>query len=196
MPPKQRFTENDVVEAAFRVVRKQGWEKFSARTIANELDSSTRPIYDHFQSMENIEAEVVKKALAYFVYFINRERTGDKWLDQALGYVLFAGKEKHLFRCINDERHTPFQKQFAKRHWTQLGEKLSKDERFRDMPEDTMQKIRGTRWFLVHGLAYLIANGWFDPPLSEDSKLSEEMGTLTELLQKVNQGLYAEFKKD
>lgn len=194
MPPKQRFTPDDVIDAAFRVVRKQGWEKFSARTIAHELNSSTRPIYDYFSSMENIEAEVVKKALACFVEFVNQERTGDKWLDQALGYVLFASQEKHLFRCINDERHTPVQKQFAKKHWAQLGEQLSDDERFRDMPDDLMQKVRGTRWIFVHGLAYLIANGWFKAPVSEESELSGGIGTLTELLKKINHGLYTEFK--
>ena len=196
MPPKQRFSPQDVIEAAFRVVRKQGWDGFSARTIATELKSSTRPIYDYFQSMENIEAEVVKKALAYFVEFINQKRTGDKWLDQALGYVLFASKEKHLFRCINDERHTPFQKQFAKQHWAELGEKLSEDERFQDLPDEIKQKVRVARWFFVHGLAYLIANGWLEAPTSEESKFSDEMGSLIEILRKINHGLLTEFKKN
>ncbi len=197
MPPKQRFSPQDIIEAAFRVVRKQGWNGFSARTIANELKSSTRPIYDYFKSMESIEAEVVKKALAYFVEFINRDRTGDKWLDQALGYVLFAGEEKHLFRCINDEKHTPFQRQFARHHWVELGEKLSEDERFQDLPNEIKHKIRVARWMLVHGLAYLVSNGWFEIPLSENSILSEGIDLeLGEFLKKVNHGLYEEFKKD
>jgi AcrR family transcriptional regulator len=195
MPPKQRFSPQDVIEAAYRVVRRQGWERFSARTIADELNSSTRPIYDYFYSMENIEAEVVKKALAYFVEYLSRERTGDKWLDQALGYVLFANEEKHLFRCINDEKHTPFQKQFAKRHWVELGKKLSSDERFKDMSDETKHKIRVTRWMLVHGLACLVSSGWFNSPISEESALSKELGiNLVNFLEKVNHGLYEEFK--
>jgi AcrR family transcriptional regulator len=196
MPPKQRFTPEDVIEAAFQVVRKQGWEGFSARTIANELNSSTRPIYDYFNSMENIEAEVVKKALAYFVDFLSRDKTGDKWLDQALGYVLFASKEKHLFRCINDEKHTPFQKQFARQHWIKLGEELSTDERFKDMPEKSKHQIRAARWIMIHGLSYLITSGWFKEPKDEESILSDEIGyNLGEFLEKVNNGLYEEFKK-
>jgi AcrR family transcriptional regulator len=195
MPPKQRFSPQDVIEAAYSVVRRQGWERFSARTIADELNSSTRPIYDYFYSMENIEAEVVKKALAYFVEYLSRERTGDKWLDQALGYVLFANEEKHLFRCINDEKHTPFQKQFAKRHWVELGKKLSSDERFKDMSDETKHKIRVTRWMLVHGLACLVSSGWFNSPISEESALSKELGiNLVNFLEKVNHGLYEEFK--
>ena len=196
MPPKQRFTPQDVIEAAFQVVRKQGWEGFSARTIANELNSSTRPIYDYFNSMENIEAEVVKKILTYFVEFLSRERTGDKWLDQALGYVLFAAEEKHLFRCINDEKHTPFQRQFARHHWVELGEALSEDERFKNISAESKHKVRAARWIMIHGLSYLISNGWFKTPIKEDSILSEEIGfTLAEFLKKVNHGLYEEFKE-
>jgi AcrR family transcriptional regulator len=197
MPPKQRFSPEDVIEAAYRVVRRQGWEGFSARTIANELNSSTRPIYDYFSSMENIEAEVVKKALAYFVEFLNRNRTGDKWLDQALGYVLFASREKHLFRCINDEKHTPSQRQFSRQHWVALGEKLTADERFKDMADKTKHTIRAARWMLVHGLACLVSSGWFETPLEADSVLSDEIGlTLLDLLKKVNHGVYEEFKEE
>ena len=197
MPPKPRFSPQDVIEAAYRVVRRQGWEGFSARTIANELNSSTRPIYDHFNSMENIEAEVVKKALAEFVDFLNQDRTGDKWLDQALGYVLFAVNERHLFRCINDEKHTPFQKQFARRHWVELGEKLSTDERFRNISEKNKHKIRAARWVMVHGLACLISSGWFKTPIDAQTRLSDEIGfSLVEFLEKANRALYEEFKID
>ena len=146
--------------------------------------------------MENIEAEVVKKVLAYFVEFLSRERTGDKWLDQALGYVLFASQEKHLFRCINDEKHTPFQKQFARQHWITLGEKLSTDERFKGLSVESKHKIRISRWMLIHGLSCLISNGWVTTPITEESVLSDEMDfTLIEFLEKVNHGLYEEFKQ-
>lgn len=197
MPPKQRFSHQDVIDAAYRVVRRQGWKGFSARTIANELNASTRPIYDYFNSMENIEAEVVKKALAYFVEFLNRERTGDKWLDQALGYVIFASEEKHLFRCINDEKHTPLQREFARKHWAELGETLSTDQRFQGMADNPKQIIRTARWMLVHGLAHLVSTGWFERPLGQNSTLAGEPGiNLLTFLRKVNHGLYEEFKNE
>jgi len=194
MPPKQRFSRQDVIDAAFQVVRRKGWQGFSARTIANELNSSTRPIYDYFDSMEHIEAEVVKKILGYFIEFLSQERTGDTWLDQALGYVLFASRERHLFRCINDEKHTPIQKKFARQHWVKLGEELAGDERFRDLPAEATHRIRAARWIMLHGLSCLISNGWFEAPVTEDAKLSEEMElTLVELLKKINHGIYEEF---
>ena len=115
--------------------------------------------------MENIEAEVIKKALFTFVEFINQERTGDIWLDQALGYVLFAAQEKHLFRCINDEKHSPFQRQFARENWTKLGKALADDDRFKAVAEPVRHKIRAARWMMIHGLSWLIASAWFMTPI-------------------------------
>ena len=196
MPPKQRFNSQDVIDAAFEIVRREGWEGLSARNIAKKLNSSTRPIYDYLKSMKHIEAEVVNKALAYFVEYIGRDRTGDKWLDQALGYVLFAAEEKHLFRCINDESHIGFQKQFAKRHWANLGEQISEDERFRDLPKETVNRIRTVRWFLIHGLSYLVSNGWFELNASRDFLVSDENAIrLLDLLKKANQGVYEAFRE-
>ncbi len=196
MPPKQRFSSDDVIEAAFNIVRRGGWEGLSARTIARELNASTRPIYDHLQSMKNIEKGVVQKALACFVDYIAQDRTGDKWLDQALGYVLFAANEKHLFRCINDEEHIHFQKEFARQHWVKLGEQLADDERFRSLPDETKNRIRVVRWFLLHGISYLASSGWMELPESATETVSDFIGlNLTDFLRKANQAIYDGFKQ-
>ncbi|MCF8051921.1 MAG: TetR/AcrR family transcriptional regulator [Desulfobacterales bacterium] len=194
MPPKQRFSYEDVVEAAFAVVRREGWQGLSARAIAKELNASTRPIYDHLKSMRHIEEEVVKKALTYFVEFISRDRTGDRWLDQALGYVLFADQERHLFRCINDEKHIQAQKKFARTHWDKLDEQLSADPRFKGRSKAERDRIRIARWFMIHGLSFLVSNGWILLPREEKSVLSEQVGMpLLDFLRTANQALYDGF---
>ena len=197
MPPKQKYSADDVIEAAFQVVRRHGWQGLSARSIAKELNSSTRPVYDYFQSMKHIEKEVVKKALATFVQYIGRDRTGDKWLDQAMGYITFARKEKHLFRCINDQDHIQYQKEFARQHWLALGNQLADDERFKDLPEDTINRIRVVRWFLLHGLSFLVANGWMDFPEAEKTTLEENFigMSLEDFLDKANMAIYEGFKE-
>ena len=195
MPPKQKFSAQDVVEAAFQIVRRNGWKGLSARAIAKELNASTRPVYDYFQSMKHIEKEVVKKALATFVEYISRDRTGDKWLDQALGYVTFAAKEKHLFRCINDEEHIQYQKEFARQHWLALGEQLSEDERFHGLPEEAINRIRVVRWFLLHGISYLAANGWMDDVNPDAALQNDVIGmSMQDFLAKANQAIYDGFK--
>jgi AcrR family transcriptional regulator len=196
MPPKQKFSSEDVIDAAYNIVRREGWNGLSARSIANELNASTRPIYDYLKSMQHIEEEVVKRALASFVECISRDRTGDKWLDQALGYVIFANKEKHLFRCLNDEKHTHLQQKWAPEHWKMLGEQLVADKRFQDMPEDEANRIRAVRWIFLHGMSFLVSNGWMTVPESGDKAIGDFIDmNLEDFLTKVNKAIYAEFKK-
>ena len=100
MPPKVKFEREHIINAAFNIVRKHGWQGLSARTLAEQLNSSTRPIYTHLKSMKDLEYEVVKKAMALLEEYINQPRTGDMWTDQGLGSVLFAKHEKELFKAI------------------------------------------------------------------------------------------------
>ena len=197
MPPRQKYSAEDVIEAAFQIVRRHGWGGLSARAIAKELKSSTRPVYDYFQSMKHIEIEVVRKALATFVDYISRDRTGDKWLDQALGYISFAGEERHLFRCINDEAHIRHQKEFARQHWLALGEQLSTDQRFQGLPEEIKHRIRVVRWFLIHGISFLVSNGWMDfSAAAETNSFQKAVGmSLKDFLDKANDAIYEGFKE-
>lgn len=194
MPPKQQFTRIDIIEASFEIVRKHGFQNLSARAIAKELNSSTRPIYDHLKSMKIIEEELVRKVMAYFVEYISRERTGDTWLDQAIGYVIFAGKEKHLFRLINDEKYIDLQKQFGKEHWKELGEQLRSDERFLNMPDKDKDNVRIIRWFTIHGLAFLLNSGWYDVNESGELVTDQYKVELQTMLDNVNQSLLKMFE--
>ena len=178
MPPKVKFEKESIVNAAYEIVRKYGWQGLSARSIAEELKSSTRPIYSHLKSMNNLEEEVVKKAMELLEEYIRTPRTGDKWLDQGYGYVLFAKREKYLFKAIFDEKHNHFYKRFSAEIFTKLGEDLSDDPDFKVLSEEHQTNMRKVRWVYVHGLASLLANSFeFD-----EYKTEEELAHLIKIV--------------
>ena len=178
MPPKVKFKKESIVNAAYEIVRKNGWQDLSARSIAKELKSSTRPIYSHLRSMENLEEAVVKKAMALLEEYIRTPRTGDKWLDQGYGYVLFAKREKYLFKAIFDEKHNHLYKKFSAEIFRKLGEDLSDDPDFKVLSEEHQTNMRKVRWVYVHGLASLLANSFeFD-----EYKTEEELAHLIKIV--------------
>ena len=65
MPPKIRFCDKNIIDAAFIVLRKNGWDAVSARTIAGELKSSTTPIYTYLKSMKTLEERLVEKTIDF-----------------------------------------------------------------------------------------------------------------------------------
>jgi len=64
MPPKTRFERSDIVEAAFAIARDEGLEAVTARRVADKLGSSVAPIYNNFETIDELVRAVVEHVLA------------------------------------------------------------------------------------------------------------------------------------
>ena len=158
MPPKFKFTKEEIVNAAFKIVRRKGWGALTTRSLGVELGSSSRPIYSFFKSITELEEEIVKKAVDLLYKNMIRKRTGDPWVDHGIGYVMFASKEKHLFRAVNDENHIAYFKKYGDLIWATLTDSLSNYPAFQGLSEEQIYKIQVTRWLFAHGLAFQASN--------------------------------------
>ncbi len=59
MPPKAKFTQEQIVETALSIIENQGLENLTARNLGENLGSSARPIFTAFNNMDEvIEATV------------------------------------------------------------------------------------------------------------------------------------------
>jgi AcrR family transcriptional regulator len=189
MPPRPKLTKEAIVEAAFTHVRRSGWDGLTARYLAERLNTSTKPIYFHFDSMKTIEEMVVKRAMDVVLAYISTSRSGDPWIDQAVGVVLFALEEKHLFRAIFDEKQVAVRRKYSAGIW-QLGAKqLAGYPLFEGLSENQVEMIRRARWLFTHGLASLMnISNW--PWRKEREPL------LVEIVQRLSRAVYNEFKED
>ncbi|MFW6208985.1 MAG: TetR/AcrR family transcriptional regulator [Spirochaetota bacterium] len=76
MPPKTRFERSDIVEAAFVIARDEGLEAVKARRVADKLGSSVAPIYNNFETIDELVRAVVEHVLA-ISHSILAEQQGD-----------------------------------------------------------------------------------------------------------------------
>ena len=174
MPPKFKFSKEEIVKSGFKIVRRKGWGALTTRSLAAELGSSSRPIYSFFRSMAELEEEIVQKAVDLLYKYMTRKQTGDPWIDHGIGYVMFAFKEKHLFRAVNDEKHIVFFKKYGDVIWHKLTVFLAGYPAFKGLSDEQIYKIQGMRWLFAHGLAFQASN---PPPGTWDIK------TLTSVMQ-------------
>ncbi len=144
--------------------------------------------------MENLEEAVVKKAVELFYEYMTTERTGDIWMDQALGYAFFAKEEKHLFRGIFEEKYLPLTMKNTPEIWKTFGEKLADHELFQGLSEDQAGAVRVARWFFIHGLAGLINSKWFVLDDEDNIIMEKKVIALVDLLRTANLSLYEGFK--
>jgi AcrR family transcriptional regulator len=156
MPPKNKFTNNDIIDAAFKIVREKGLDALTARAIALELKSSTKPIYSQIETMEKVKEAVVYKAYDLYLEYLERKITGDKLTDFLMNYVLFAYKEKKLFRIFYDEKYAHINQQYGESYsqvWLQKAVGTPRYDKLNDMEKYNLM-LR--EFIFIHGLADVI----------------------------------------
>ena len=97
MAPRVKVTKEDIVNAAFDVVRKSGAQNLNARTVALELNCSTQPIFSNFETMKELQLAVVEKADSLCREYISREiERGEfpPFKASGMAYIRFAEQEK------------------------------------------------------------------------------------------------------
>lgn len=62
MPPKAKFSKEEIVKVSLNIVKEKGENALTAREVAAFLGVSTRPIFTYFKTMDELKAEVRKSA--------------------------------------------------------------------------------------------------------------------------------------
>ncbi len=101
MPPKAKFTKEEIVEAAFHIVKTDGFEALTSRALGSRLGSSARPIFTVFQNMDEVQQAVIDAAKALYKEYVDR---GLMWEHPFKGvgtqYILFSIQEPKLFQLL------------------------------------------------------------------------------------------------
>ena len=101
MPPKKKFTRDEIVACAFETVRQNGEDFLTARSLARALGASTAPLFTAFRSIEEIHDAVVEKAKALYLRYLEEGLAESlPFKGAGLKYVQFAKDEPMLFRML------------------------------------------------------------------------------------------------
>ena len=101
MPPKPRFTREEIVAAALDIVSRKGIEALTARELGEALSSSARPIFTVFRSMEELQQEVRSAAMRRFESYAGRTMPGVPLFKQVgMQMVLFGAQEPKLYQLL------------------------------------------------------------------------------------------------
>lgn len=166
-PREKEFKKQDIVNAAFEVVRKQGREKLSARTIAQVLNSSTMPIYSYMKSMKKLEREIEHKASDLLFEYQTVCRTGRPFLDTGIGYVIFAKEEKNLFKYMFMTERSSLPDQPNDNDLDTIVEIMHEDSTLEGLDREKMRAVLEKMWIFVHGLACMLSFGIFEQDSEE-----------------------------
>jgi len=169
MPPKTIFNREDVINAAFELAKKSGFRDFTARRIAEELSSSTAPVYSCFKSMDELREEVLINAEKVALEYMMKTYTSSVFLNMGTGFVLFAQENRELFRILILE--SPETRELLTDFMKSLYSELYRDELISRLPEKQKKEVLRRMAVFSHGLASLICVG-FHQDVSKNEAIS------------------------
>lgn len=153
-----KTTKEDIIKAAYEIVRKNGIGSLNARAIAKELKCSTQPIMYQFSSMEEIKKEVLKKAVeTYKNYMSNGINEEFAYKSMGYNYIRLAKEEPNIFKLVFSTQTNLIVENFMleDRLYEEIEKAISKRTK---MDKDAILSFHKKMWLLTHGIASLIAD--------------------------------------
>ena len=71
MPPKPKFTRDQVAAAAFQMIKEGGVSALTARDLGSRMGTSARPIFTLFKNMEEVKQAARELAIREFMTYIS-----------------------------------------------------------------------------------------------------------------------------
>ena len=160
MPPRSKFTREEMVSAALDITREEGIDALTARALAGRLGSSARPIFTVFDSMDEVSAAVVDAAKAEYSEYVERG-LGEAIAFKGVGtaYIRFAAERSKLFMLLfmRERGDVPSAETVIGAiddNWEKI---LGSIVDAYGLDRDVAKRLYRHLWIYTHGIATLIA---------------------------------------
>lgn len=160
MPPKAKYSREEIIDKAFEMARERGIEAVVARELGKTLGTSSSPIFTAFKNMEELQSEVRNKALREFEAYVSdamNYKPAFKYVGMKM--IEFAMREPKLFQLVYMREHDNTQS------FSMLVEELGDTVRVcldimqedYDLTREEAKLLFEQSWLQTFGLCVLIA---------------------------------------
>lgn len=162
MPPKFKFTRDEITNAALNVTRKNGISGLTARALAAELGCSVKPIFGLFKNMEEVGQEVFIASDLLYQNYLREDMAKGKYSPYKasdMAYIRFAKEERELFKLLFMRDRSREKIEENKEEIRPLMQLIQQNL---GISEDEAYLFHLEMWLYVHGIATMIATSYLD----------------------------------
>lgn len=178
MPPKCKFTREEIIQAALDMARNEGIDFVTARALGAKLGSSSKPIFSVFENMEEVQDELIKAAKALYAEYV---RVGLEQVPAFKGvgtqYILFAIKEPKLFQLLfmSEQPQKPSVSGILPIIDESYEQILLSVQNGYDLNKENSERLYRHLWIYTHGIAVLCATNMCSFTAEEISGMMTEV---------------------
>lgn len=162
MPPKCKFTREEIINAALCITRKSGLSGLTARALAAELACSVKPIFGLFENMEEVQREVYASAYNLYQNYLQEDMAKGKYPPykaSGMAYIRFAKEERELFKLLFMRDRSGEKTEENREEIRPLLELI---QHSLGLCEEDAYLFHLEMWLYVHGIATMIATSYLD----------------------------------
>ncbi|KAF1303260.1 TetR/AcrR family transcriptional regulator [Enterococcus saccharolyticus] len=162
MARKKTITREQILSAAYEVVAKEGFSRFTARNIAAKMKCSTQPIYLEFKNMDDLKTVLVAEILdAWSSKMIDKVITGNRLVDLGLNCIEFANQDKQLYKALYLEGENDMA-QMKEYSYDFFVNTIIKGTEYDGLTAERTEALYTGFWILISGLAALTSSSILD----------------------------------
>lgn len=162
MPPKFKFTKEEILSVALDITRLKGINGLTARSLAEKLGTSAKPIFGQFQNMEDLQKHVLDAAHARYLAYQSDALTDLRYPPykaSGMAYIAFAREEKELFKILFMRDRTGETIGENREEIRPILEILKANLQ---LSEEDAYLFHMESWIYVHGIATMVATNYLD----------------------------------
>ncbi len=158
MPPARKFKKEDIINAAYEIVKEEGFVGVNARRVAKELGCSVQPIFHNFATMEELHKETYKKIYAKYQEHMKNGAKEEKkaYLKMGLSYIKFARNYPEFFKAIFMQKTKMDAESFVTAD-TEENDVIKVGQTMCKLSYEEQKKFHVKVWIFTHGIACLVA---------------------------------------
>ena len=174
MARKETITKTDILNAAFEMASKEGFEKVTARTLAAKAGCSTQPIFRIYKNMEELGKDLFEQVVAYFSAYYEKfpRKSNTPFVSLGLTYIRFAQDNPKLFQLLfaaENKNGKSLYDILNGENGAVVKEINNAAENGCKNPSSMFMKM----WILIHGAACMCLTGDYDLKENETITLLE-----------------------
>ena len=160
MPPRPKFTREELIQAALELAREGGLETIVARNLGKKMNTAPSTIFTHFSSVEEIRQAVMDMAREIYNGYVEEGlNMVPPMKGFAVQYIRFAMEESNLYSMLFMNKREDFKYVdfiINEGHYERIITAAKKDF---SLNSEQAEFVYHNMWAYAHGIAVMSATG-------------------------------------